>query len=153
MEAPMSIQLISPAFDSGSEIPRKYTCDGSDISPPLQWTGVPDGTRSIALIVDDPDAPRGTWTHWVVANLDAATTSLPEGGPLPEGAVEGRNDFDRTGYGGACPPPGSEHRYFFRLYALDSELDVRPDVTRKDVLAALRDHVLDEGELMGRYSR
>ena len=149
----MAIQLSSPAFRSGEAIPRKYTCDGNDVSPPLEWTGVPDGTRSLALIVDDPDAPRGTWTHWIVTNLDAATTSLPEGGPLPARAREGRNDFKRPGYGGACPPPGTSHRYFFRLYALDSELDVQANATREAVLDAMRDHVLAQGELMGTYER
>ena len=124
----MAIQLSSPAFAAGAVIPRKYTCDGSDMSPPLEWSGVPAETRSLALIVDDPDAPRGTWSHWIVFGLKPATTSLPEGGPLPEGAQLGRNDFRKNAYGGPCPPPGGPHRYFFRLYALDRAVALEPGV-------------------------
>jgi Raf kinase inhibitor-like YbhB/YbcL family protein len=153
MEVTMQIQLSSSAFSSGAAIPRKYTCDGGDVSPPLEWSGVPEGTRSLALIVDDPDAPRGTWSHWIVFNLAAATTSLPEGGPLPAGAQFGRNDFRKTAYGGPCPPPGQSHRYFFRLYALDREVALEPGATRQDLLDRIRDHVLAQGELMGTYAR
>lgn len=148
LEAPMTIRLTSPAFAQGDVIPRKFTCDGSNVSPPLEWSGVPENARSLTLIVEDPDAPRGTWTHWVVANLDPMTTALPEGGPLPAHAREGRNDFRKRGYGGPCPPPGSTHRYFFHLYALDSELDVPADAGRQEVLESMRDHVLAQGELM-----
>jgi hypothetical protein len=149
----MTIQLSSPAFAPGAATPEKYTCDGEDVSPPLAWTGVPEGARSLALVVDDPDAPRGTWTHWIVTNLDAAAASLPEGGPLPGGAREGRNDFRNQGYGGPCPPMGGSHRYFFRLYALDTEIDVPADATREAVLDTMHDHVLGQGELRGRYER
>jgi hypothetical protein len=149
----MAIQLSSAAFSPGAAIPRKYSCDGADVSPPLAWSGVPDGTRSLALIVDDPDAPRGTWSHWIVFRLPPATNSLPEGGPLPAGTLTGRNDFRRTGYGGPCPPPGTSHRYFFRLYALDREVALESDATRQDLLDHIRDHILAQGELVGTYAR
>jgi Raf kinase inhibitor-like YbhB/YbcL family protein len=153
LEAPMTMQLSSPAFAAGEVIPQKYTCDGNNISPPLEWNGVPENARSLVLIVDDPDAPRGTWSHWVVANIDPSTTSLPEGGPLPQQAREGRNDFRKHGYGGPCPPPGSAHRYFFHLYALDNALDVADDAGRADVLDAMQDHILAQGELMVTFQR
>ena len=149
----MAILLTSPAFTSGAPIPRKYTCDGNDVSPPLQWSGVPEGTRTLVLIVDDPDAPRGTWSHWVVFGIPPSTTSLPEGGPLPAGATAGRNDFRKNAFGGPCPPPGGPHRYFFRLYALDRDVALEPDGSRQDVLDRIRDRVLAQGELMGTYSR
>src|SRR5216683_6772325 len=124
----MSLQLTTSAFPSQGTIPKKFTCDGSDVSPPLAWSGAPPGTRSFALIVDDPDAPVGTWVHWVLYDLPANTKELAEGVPkqeqLSNGARQGRNDFRKIGYGGPCPPPGKPHRYFFKLYALDKKLDL-----------------------------
>lgn len=150
------MQLTSPAFADGGLIPRRYTCDGDDASPPLAWSGVPATTVSLALIADDPDAPRGTWVHWVLYNLPATTTSLPEALPtderLPNGALQGRNDFRRTGYGGPCPPSGT-HRYFFKLYALDTVLSLEPGATKQQLLQAMEGHVLAEAQLMGRYAR
>jgi len=150
------MQLTSSAFADGGTIPRRHTCDGDDVSPPLAWSGVPDDAISLALIADDPDAPRGTWVHWVLYNLPAAVTSLPEALPaderLPNGALQGRNDFRRTGYGGPCPPSGT-HRYFFKLYALDTMLDLAPGATKQELLQAMDGHVLAEAQLMGRYAR
>jgi len=153
----MNLQLTSPAFVEGKEIPDQYTCQGKDSSPPLRWTAVPTGAKSLALIADDPDAPVGTWTHWVVFDLPPTTTELVEDTPksqhLPGGAKQGLNDFRRLGYGGPCPPPGKAHRYFFKLYALDTLLDLKPGTTKKDVEAAMKGHVLAEGQLMGTYRR
>jgi Raf kinase inhibitor-like YbhB/YbcL family protein len=157
----MAIPIASQAFSSGGTIPTLYTCDGKDVSPPLTWSGIPEKARSIALICDDPDAPRGTWTHWVLFDLPANISGLGEGVPpqervtvAPGGAtaLQGKNDFGKTGYGGPCPPSGT-HRYFFRIYALDTELGLGPKTTRQDLLRAIKGHVLAEGELMGRYSR
>ena len=153
----MTLELASPAFEDDETIPSKFTCDGGDISPPLEWSGVPEGTKSLALICDDPDAPMGTWVHWVLYGLPADTTLLPEGVPTDEavenGALQGKNDFKRIGYGGPCPPPGKPHRYFFKLYAVDSELDLKPGATKKDLVRAMKGHVLAEGRLVGRYKR
>jgi Raf kinase inhibitor-like YbhB/YbcL family protein len=153
----MGIQLTGSAFLEGAPIPGKYTCDGQDISPPLKWKNVPQGTRSIALICDDPDAPVGTWVHWVLYGLPGSVTELPEGVPnttnLPNGAKQGLNDFGRIGYGGPCPPGKSAHRYFFKLYALDTELSLPPKATKKDLLRAMEGHILAEGQLMGTYKR
>jgi Raf kinase inhibitor-like YbhB/YbcL family protein len=153
----MNLQLTSPAFVEGKEIPDQYTCQGKDSSPPLRWTAVPTGAKSLALIADDPDAPVGTWTHWVVFDLPPTTTELVEDTPksqhLPGGAKQGLNDFRRLGYGGPCPPPGKAHRYFFKLYALDTLLDLKPGATKQDVEAAIKGHVLAEGQLMGTYQR
>ena len=152
----MSIQLTSAAFKEGGMIPEKYTCDGEDISPPLQWSGIPDGTQSIALICDDPDAPMGTWVHWVLFNIPADTKELPENIPpdriLENGAKHGMSDFRRLGYGGPCPPGGT-HRYFFKIYALDIEIGLEPGATKPELLNAMEGHILDEGQLMGKYSR
>jgi Raf kinase inhibitor-like YbhB/YbcL family protein len=152
----MDIKITSSAFENEGFIPPKYTCDGSDISPPLQWEGVPEGTKSLALISDDPDAPMGTWVHWVLFNLPADTRELAENIPpdstLPNGAVQGTSDFGRIGYGGPCPPSGT-HRYFFRIYALDTELDLAPGATKADLLNAMEGHTLGEGRLMGKYKR
>lgn len=152
----MALQLNSTAFGDGDMIPRKYTCDGPDVSPPLSWTGIPEGTRSLALICDDPDAPMGTWVHWVAFNIPPAVDHLPEGIPrqneLPAGGMQGRNDFRRVGYGGPCPPSGT-HRYFFKLYALDAELDLDSKATKADVERAMQGHILAQGQLMGRYKR
>lgn len=153
----MSFTLSSPAFREGETIPKKYTCVGEDVSPPLQWTGPPKGTRSLALIMDDPDAPMGTWVHWVLFNIPPQEPGLPEGVPpldtFPKGARHGINDFKRVGYGGPCPPPGKPHRYFFKLYALDTLLDLPPRATKAQVVAASRGHVLAEARLMGRFGR
>ena len=153
----MSIQLTSSAFEEGQPIPEKYSCEGPDLSPPLVWTGVPQGAQSLALICDDPDAPMGTWVHWVLFNLPPDTTSLAEGLPkktkLDNGALQGVNDFKRPGYGGPCPPPGKPHRYFFKLYALDRSLDLGEGARKKDVEKAMQGHILAQGQLVGTYKR
>jgi Raf kinase inhibitor-like YbhB/YbcL family protein len=153
----MTIELTSAAFEDGGTIPLKYTCDGTDVSPPLEWSGVPEGTKSLALICDDPDAPMGTWVHWVIYGLRAGATSLPEGVPadkvVGDGGSQGKNDFKTIGYGGPCPPGGKPHRYFFKLYALDVELDLEPGVRKKDLEKAMKEHVLAQGQLVGRYQR
>lgn len=152
----MALDVVSPAFASGGMIPRKHTCDGEDVSPEISWSGAPAETRSFALICDDPDAPAGTWVHWVVFNLPAGVSRLPEAMPaepaLPNGGRQGKNDFRRLGYGGPCPPSGT-HRYFFKVYALDRLLDLDPGATKAQVEAAMKGHVLAEGSLMGRYRR
>ncbi|MFI5398578.1 MAG: YbhB/YbcL family Raf kinase inhibitor-like protein [Candidatus Binatia bacterium] len=153
----MSMTLSSSAFKSGAEIPRRHTCEGADLSPTLAWGGAPAGTKSFALIADDPDAPVGTWVHWVVYDLPANTSKLPEGVPttdtLSGGGKQGINDFRKTGYGGPCPPPGKPHRYFFKLYALDAPTNLKPRATKADVLRATEGHVLAQVELMGTYER
>ncbi len=149
-------RLSSPAFEPGQTIPVKYTCDGMDISPPLVWAGPPSDTASFALIMDDPDAPAGIWVHWVIFDMPADARELPEGVPpdpvLEDGSVQGTNSWGRVGYGGPCPPRGT-HRYFFKLYALDTALGLEPSATKADVLAAMEGHVLDQTELMGVYQR
>lgn len=153
----MALTLTSTAFKAGAGIPQTYTCEGADRSPGLTWTGAPAGTRSYALIADDPDAPVGTWVHWVIYDLPGEATELAEGLPirdtLPGGGTQGRNDFRKIGYGGPCPPPGKPHRYFFRLYALDALTNLKPRATKADVLAAIEGHVLAQAELMGTYRR
>jgi Raf kinase inhibitor-like YbhB/YbcL family protein len=154
----MTFTLITAAFRDGTGIPVKYTCDGVDVSPPLSWSGAPAGTRSFALIADDPDAPAGTWVHWVLYNLPADVSELPENIAKVEsldlgGARQGRNDFRRPGYGGPCPPPGPAHRYFFKLYALDAPLPLKAGAQKKDVEAAMEGHVLATAQLMGTYAR
>lgn len=150
------MQLQSPAFANGGAIPAKYTCDGEDISPPLAWGAVPQGTKTLALICDDPDAPSKTWVHWVLFDLPPEPATLPEHVPaaktLPNGARQGTNDFSRIGYGGPCPPSGT-HRYHFKLYALDKILVLPPSTTKEQLLKAIEGHVLDQGELLGRYQR
>jgi len=152
-----TITVTSSAFLEGEMIPTKYTCDGPDLSPPLAWSKVPRGTASLALICEDPDAPRGIWVHWVVWGLPADSTSLPEAVTtdriLSTDARQGKNDFGKFGYGGPCPPPGKPHRYYYRLYALDHKIPLDPGATRKDLLAAMEGHVIGEGALMGRYGR
>ncbi len=152
-----TIQLTSPAFKQNEMIPRQYTCEGKDLSVPLQWTDSPGGTQSFALICDDPDAPMGTWVHWVLWNLPADSRELKEGIPavekLPNGAGQGMTDFQRVGYGGPCPPPGGPHRYFFKLYALDTRLNFSSHVTKPDLERAMKGHILAEGELVGKYKR
>ena len=155
-EKKMEIKITSLAFADGGLIPAKYTCDGADISPPLQWDPAPEGTKSIALISDDPDAPMGTWVHWVLFNLPADTTELAENIPtdetLPNGARQGVTDFGRTGYGGPCPPSGT-HRYFFKIYALDAEIQLAGRADKSALLNAMEGHVLAEGQLIGKYKR
>lgn len=151
------LQLTSTAFADGNPIPTEYTCQGRDISPPLRWTGVPSNARSLALIVDDPDAPAGTWVHWVLYNLPPNVTELRGNASRNISslgkAAQGLNDFGRTGYGGPCPPPGKAHRYFFKLYALDSEFTLKSDPAKKDLEQAMQGHVLADGQLMGTYLR
>lgn len=153
----MAFELHSSAFSQGGTIPRKYTCDGPDVSPPLRWTEPPAGTKSLALITDDPDAPVDTWVHWVLYELPAATRELPEGVPSTEtlaySARQGLNDFHKIGYGGPCPPRGLAHRYFFKLYALDSDLDLAPRATKQQLETAMKGHVLSQTELTGHYRR
>jgi Raf kinase inhibitor-like YbhB/YbcL family protein len=156
----MALTLSSPAFLPNDTIPKQYTADGRDVSPPLSWTGVPEGTRSLALIVDDPDAPdpkapKMTWVHWVLYNIPAAADGLPEGvrsNQLPSGTKEGRNDWKRAGYGGPSPPIG-RHRYFFKLYALDALLPDLHQPTKADLEAAMKGHVVGHAELIGTYER
>jgi len=153
----MAIQLTSPAFAEGTAIPVKYTADGQDVSPPLAWSGVPEGAKSIALICDDPDAPRRTWVHWVLYGLPATVTELPEGVPTtettPQGAKQGTNSWPRMGYGGPSPPPGKPHRYVFKVYALDIVPDLAPGAKKEGLLRAMEGHILAEGQLMGMYGR
>ncbi len=153
----MSFEITSSAFDKGEVIPAKYTCDGSDRSPGLTWHGVPREAKSLVLVSDDPDAPAGSWVHWVVYNIPAGASGLAEGVPPEEivehGAAQGRNDFGRLGYGGPCPPPGKPHRYFFRLFALDANLKLPPGLQRSEVMERVKDHILTETQVMGYYSR
>jgi Raf kinase inhibitor-like YbhB/YbcL family protein len=152
----MAIIISSTAFTDGDMIPRDYTCDGKDISPPLAWTGVPEGTKSLAMICDDPDAPMGTWVHWVLFNIPATVNGLSQNIPsdevLENGAIHGINDFRRLGYGGPCPPGGT-HRYYFKIYALDTELSLEPGINKAKLLKAMDGHIIAEGQLMGRYKR
>jgi len=156
-EVPESIQITSSAFTDGAGIPSKYTCDGEDIPPQLAWTGIPDGTNNIALVVDDPDAPRGTWVHWVLYEIPPDMQQLPEGISVPELATlrvnSGKNDFGDLGYGGPCPPRGKAHRYFFKLYALDTDLALGTGADKEDLLLAMDGHILAGGQLMGKYQR
>lgn len=153
----MSFTLTSSAFASGAAIPRRYTCDADDVSPDLAWSGAPAATQSFALIADDPDAPMGTWTHWLIWNIPAKATLLPGDTPkiesLDNGARQGKNDFKRIGYGGPCPPPGKPHRYFFKLYALSARLELKPGASKADLEAAIKPHVLAEAQYMGTYGR
>jgi Raf kinase inhibitor-like YbhB/YbcL family protein len=143
--------LMSSAFESGKEIPGRQSCEGDDVSPSLSWSGAPEGARSLALIVDDPDAPGGTFTHWLAWAIEPATGGLGEGEIVP---MEGRNDFGTIGYRGPCPPPGhGPHRYFFHLYALDADVDLERGAGKRDLERALEGHVLGAAELIGRYER
>lgn len=156
-EEEMVLRISSPAFQEGDTIPTKYTCQGQDVSPPLVWSDPPVGTQSFALIVDDPDAPGGVFTHWVLFNIPPDSCELPEAVPtqaeFPSGALQGKNDFGKTGYGGPCPPPGRPHRYQFTLYALDQPLDLEAGVSKKQLLSAMRGHILAQTQLMGTYRR
>lgn len=149
--------LKTTAFAPGGAIPARFTCAGENISPSLSWNQPPSGTRSFVLIVDDPDAPSGTWVHWVVYNLPAATRQLPEhvpaGRPIAGGGEQGVNDFPKDGYGGPCPPPGRPHRYFFRLYALDTTLALHARAQRVEVESGMKGHILAQGELMSTFGR
>ena len=153
----MSLAVTTTAFSPGGAIPTNYTCDGSDASPDLSWSGAPAGVQSFALIADDPDAPVGTWTHWIIWNIPPHNTgllkSVPKDETLGDGTRQGRNDFKRIGYGGPCPPPGRPHRYFFKLYALNAKLDLRAGANRNELEQAMKGHVLAQGELMGKFGR
>ncbi len=155
--AQSSFRIESRAFKQGATIPARYSCQGENISPPLAWANPPSGARSFALIVEDPDAPAGIWTHWVVYNLPAQARAMDENTPklgeLPNGGLQGTSSFGSVGYGGPCPPPGRAHRYFFRLYALDTVLELKAGATKAGVLAALKGHILGEAQLMGRFKR
>jgi Raf kinase inhibitor-like YbhB/YbcL family protein len=147
--------IRAEAFKPGADIPRKFSCQGSDASPALAWTDPPAGTQSLVLIVDDPDAPAGTWVHWVLYDLPPSVRRLAEALPptaeVTGGGRQGANDFGKTGYGGPCPPPGKPHRYFFKLYALDTRLNLKAGVTKSDVEQAMKGHVLAKAEMVGRY--
>jgi Raf kinase inhibitor-like YbhB/YbcL family protein len=156
----MSLTLISSAFSPNSSVPIRYTCDGEDLSPDLSWSGVPASAKSLALIVDDPDAPdpaapKMTWVHWVLYNIPAKNGELPEAvasDSLPQGTMQGTNDWNRVGYGGPCPPTG-RHRYFFKLYALDSELPDLEKPTKGQLEQAMQGHIVEKAELIGTYQR
>lgn len=154
----MTLTLTSSAFEDGNSIPAKYTCEGEDIAPPLSWSGVPQGTKSLALIVDDPDAPdpkapQRTWVHWVIYDMDPASSGIAEGAKtLPQGARSALNDWNRTGYGGPCPPIG-EHRYFHKLYALDCVLGALSPANKASLERAMQGHILTQSVLLGRYKK
>lgn len=151
----MAFQITTTAFRDSASIPKKFTCDGPDVSPALAWSDPPAGTKSFAIIVDDPDAPAGTWVHWVLYDLPADTRKLPEGvakdRELSSGALQGRNDFGKIGYNGPCPPRGSEHRYFFKLYALDSKTGLKAGATKGELERAMNRHVLAQAQFIGIY--
>ena len=153
----MAFELKSQSFSQRGTIPQKYTCDGPDVSPPLNWTDVPEGTKAFALIADDPDAPMKTWVHWVLYNLPGDVTELPEGVPasntIPHGASQGTNDFRKIGYGGPCPPPGKPHHYSFKLYALADKVNLPPGATKGQLLNVIEGHILGQAQLMGMYGR
>lgn len=153
----MALTIKSSAFKDGETMAAKYTCKGEDISPPLSWEGAPGGTKSFALICDDPDAPFMTWVHWVIYDIPADVTELQEDIPkdsvLSNGAKQGRTDFRNTCYGGPCPPPGGPHRYFFKLYALDTMLNLEPGLTKKELLKEIEGHILEEAQIIGKFKR
>jgi len=155
-EVKMDFRISSPSFNNGELIPVKYTCDGANISPPLSWTAPPEKTKSFALIVDDPDAPIGDWVHWILFNIPSDSRELKEESSskhnLPKGTIEGMNDFRKNNYGGPCPPSGT-HRYFFKLYALDILLPLKESTTKKQLLDAMKGHILAEVTLIGKYKR
>ena len=147
------MKITSDAFENEKVIPSKYTCDGSDISPSLSWDGIPDNTKSFALIVDDPDAPHGTWDHWILFNIPSNVRTLLENiSLLPEGTQQGKNSWDKTGYGGPCPPSGV-HRYFFKLYALDNVLTLNDGANKTEIIDAMKNHIITEASLLGKYER
>jgi len=151
------LRIESPAFKDGDIIPKRFTCEGEDISPPLLWAEVPRRTRSLAIICDDPDASMGTWDHWILFNIDPSKGSLPEGVPkqrrLPEGEVHGMNSWGRSEYGGPCPPPGKPHRYIFKLFALDTKLSISPGSSKSELLESMKTHILEKARLMGIFGR
>ena len=153
----MAFKLESASFANGKFIPIKYTGEGEDVSPPLKWSGVPEGIKSFALISDDPDAPMGTWVHWVLYDIPAETGSLSEGikkdNVLDDASKQGRTSFMSVGYGGPYPPPGAPHRYFFKLYALDKKLNLPPGITKEVLLKAMEGHILAKAQLMGKFKR
>lgn len=155
--AEAAMQVLSKVISPGAEFPKRNTCQGEDSSPPLAWSGAPATTRSFALILDDPDAPSGTFTHWIAWNIPAAAHELPENMPkaaqTADGGSQGRNDFGKTGYGGPCPPPGKAHRYYFRVFALDTTLSLKPGAGRAELERAMEGHILARGELMARFAR
>lgn len=152
----MALTLKSSAYQRGEMIPSKYTCDGANVSPPLEWSDVPEETQSFAIIFDDPDAPAKTWVHWVIYNIPADIQKLEENIPgakeLPWGAVHGVNDFKKQGYGGPCPPGGT-HGYYMKLYALDEVLDLKPGATKEQLIDSMDGHILEKAELVGKYKR
>jgi Raf kinase inhibitor-like YbhB/YbcL family protein len=152
----MAFQIQSDVFEAGGPIPGKFSCDGQDVSPPLSWSGLPPGTQTLALVMEDPDAPAGIWVHWVLYNIPSDLSGLPEGVPadaeLSDGSLSGVNSWGRNGYGGPCPPAGT-HRYFFRLYALESHIGLESGATKEQLLNAMQGHVLGQAEVMGTYGR
>ena len=153
----MAFELTSPAFRQNQAIPKRYTCDGSDVSVPLNWSDPPNATKTFALIADDPDAPRGTWVHWVLYDAPGSTRELKEGvtpkETLDDGSKQGKSDFGKIGYGGPCPPPGPAHHYHFKLYALDKMIGLRPGATKQQLLDSMKGHILVQAELIGTYKR
>lgn len=153
----MALEFKSPSFDRDGLIPSVFTCEGKDVSPALVWSNAPAGTKSFAIICDDPDAPMGTWVHWVIYNIPLQANGLPQGmakdPALKDGSRQGMTNFGRTGYGGPCPPPGKPHRYYFKLYALDSMLDIEAQATKEALLEAMKGHILAEARIMGTYKR
>jgi Raf kinase inhibitor-like YbhB/YbcL family protein len=149
------MELHSTSFKAAAKIPPQFTCEGENISPPLTWTDVPEGTKSFALIVEDPDAPKGTFTHWIAYNIPPALTGLaPDAGGKPDGFIPGKNDFGKLGYGGPCPPPGhGDHRYFFHLFALDKTLDLPSGATKAELEKAMTNRILDHAQMMGKFGR
>jgi len=151
----MAFQITTTAFRDGGSIPKKFACDGPDVSPALSWSDPPAGTKSLAIVADDPDAPSGMWVHWVLYDLPPDTRKLPEGlakdRELPNGALQGRNDFGKIGYNGPCPPRASEHRYFFKLYALDSKTGLKAGATKSDLERAMKGHILAQTQVIGKY--
>lgn len=156
-ENPMSFTISSPSFSNGADIDKKFTCAGVDISPQLSWSEPPAGTKSFAILVDDPDAPVGNWNHWTLWNLPSSSRGLPENvskeSRLPDGTQQGPNDFHKTGYNGPCPPAGKPHRYYFKLFALDAQLNLKSGAGKQELEAAMRGHILAQTEWMGRYKR
>ena len=153
----MALTISSSAFSNGGNIPRKFTCDGPDVSPSLTWTEPPTGTKSLALLVDDPDAPVGNWNHWTLWNLPDTSRGLAEAtsrdARLADGTEQGKNDFGKTGYNGPCPPPGKPHRYYFKLFALDIKLNLKAGSRNQELEAAMKSHVVAQAEWMGTYGR
>ena len=153
----MSLTISSSSFSNQGDIAKKFTCDGEDVSPQLSWNDPPSGTKTFALLSDDPDAPVGNWNHWTLWNLPATARGLPEGvskaGQLPESTQQGLNDFRKPGYNGPCPPPGKPHRYYFKLFALDTSLTLKPTANKKELEAAMKGHIIAQAEWMGHYGR